>query len=507
MSRSSPASSNVTARLAENRLGMMTIIQFALGAAAPLTVVGGIVPTAYATTGIIGIPLAFLICGAFLTVWCVGYNAMSRRISNAGALYAYISQGLGKPVGVGAAYVAWLSYNMFQTSAYGLFGVTAKTVINPLIGYDFAWWAYAAVAWFLVGTMGLFRVDINGSILGVLMLAEIVVIIVFDLGDLAHPAGGVISVATLAPSTLLVSTVGAAMVVAITGFTGFENAAYYSEEAKNRKKTVPAATYLCIVVITVLYSGSSWAMSVATGPDHIVDAAGKSGGELVFTLAADNLGHSFSLIGHVLLMTSVFAAMVAFHNASARYAFALGREGVVPKLFGRVSARSCAPKWGSFAQTVVGAAVIAGYAITGGDPLVQLFFWLGATGGFGVLVLLTVTSAAVIGYFVRHNVETRWRALYAPAISLFALAAAVVGAYLTFTSLLGVDATSPLGWIFPASFVVIGGIGVVWALVLARTRPEVYARIGQGVSTTANARPDASDPLAIGDHELGGTSL
>ncbi len=63
-------------------------------------------PTGYAVTGIIGIPAAFVLLGSILLVFCVGYNAMSRRISNAGAFYAYIAQGVSRPAGVAAAWVA-----------------------------------------------------------------------------------------------------------------------------------------------------------------------------------------------------------------------------------------------------------------------------------------------------------------------------------------------------------------------------------------------------------------
>src|SRR4051794_28916751 len=110
MVRSSPAS-NVTRSLAKNKLGTFKITQLALGAAATLVVVGGIIPTAYATTGVTGVPLAFLIMGSFFAIFCVGYTAMSRKISNTGALYAYIAQGLGRIWGVGAAWNAWWSYN------------------------------------------------------------------------------------------------------------------------------------------------------------------------------------------------------------------------------------------------------------------------------------------------------------------------------------------------------------------------------------------------------------
>ena len=46
-------------------------------------------------------------------------------------------------------------------------------------------------------------------------------------------------------------------------------------------------------------------------------------------------------------------------------------------------------------------AVIAAYALAGAPPMQDLFFDLGTTGGLGIIVLLTATSAAVIVFFAR----------------------------------------------------------------------------------------------------------
>jgi amino acid transporter len=55
----------------------------------------------------------------------------------------------------------------------------------------------------------------------------------------------------------------------------------------------------------------------------------------------------------LLFISSVFAALLAFHNAVARYLYALGREGLVPERLGRTHAstsvpmsdRSASPSW------------------------------------------------------------------------------------------------------------------------------------------------------------------
>jgi amino acid transporter len=63
----------------------------------------GVVTTLYAVTGLSAIGAAFVAVALVLAVFAVGYVAMARHITNAGARYAYISRGLGRPAGVGAA--------------------------------------------------------------------------------------------------------------------------------------------------------------------------------------------------------------------------------------------------------------------------------------------------------------------------------------------------------------------------------------------------------------------
>src|ERR1700743_3491635 len=290
MDKNPHAASNVAAALAHDRLGTTRITQFALSAAATLTVVAGVFPTGFAPTGITGIPAAFVLLGIVLIVFCVGYNAMSRRISNAGAFYAYIAQGVSRPAGVAAAWIAMGCYNLLQVGLYGIFGALGAPLLNSWLHISLAWWAWALIAWAIVAVLGLAQVEFNGSVLGILMVAEVVVILIYCAAFVAHPAGGVVTGTTFLPSSLFVTGWGALLVIAMTGFVGFESAAFYSEEAKDSKRTVPTATYVCVGLIALLYCLSSWAMTVVVGPNQIVSTAGKQGGDLLFNLAAQTLG-------------------------------------------------------------------------------------------------------------------------------------------------------------------------------------------------------------------------
>src|SRR5215472_4995222 len=159
--------------LAKDRLGVFAVLFFVLAGVAPLTVAAGVIPTAYQTTGLTGIPAAFLAIAVILAIFAAGYVAMARHIQNAGAFYAFVSHGIGKVAGVAAALVALLAYSFLQVGLYGALGPAASAEAAAHLGIHAAWWVWALAAWAVVTVLGLLRVDIAGRILGVLLTAEI----------------------------------------------------------------------------------------------------------------------------------------------------------------------------------------------------------------------------------------------------------------------------------------------------------------------------------------------
>jgi amino acid transporter len=138
-------------------------------------------------------------------------------------------------------------------------------------------------------------------------------------------------------------------------------------------------------------------MAARNGDSHVVAAATQQGPGLLFGLGGSN---ALSQAAQWLFLTSLFAAALAFHNCVWRYMFALGRENVLPAALGRTGGNNI-PKAASLAQSATALAVIVVYAVAGWQPMTQLFFWLGTTGGFGVLILLALTAVAIIAFFAR----------------------------------------------------------------------------------------------------------
>src|SRR3954453_15980137 len=375
---------------------------------------------------------------------------------------------------------------MFQIASYGGFGAIASPLFKDWFGIDIKWWVLALICWALVAVLGIRDVAVNGKVLATLLIAEIALVVVFSFADLFssgfHPSS-----APADPGSLVGTGAGALLVMAITGFVGFEQSVVFSEESRDPRRTVPRATYIAIALIAVLYAFAAWTMISAAGPD-VVARAGNEGPDLFFNVASDRLGSTAPHLGHALFLTSLIAAMISFHNIIARYTFSLGREGVLPRAFGRTVPGTGAPKNGSLAQSAVALIVLVLYAVAGRDPLVQLFFWGGTSGGIGVLLLLTVTSFAVIGYFARHREgEDFWHRIGAPVIGSVLLVVVTYLAISNIAILFGVEPGSRPTWVVPLAFAVVVVAGICWALILRRTRPQVYAGIGLGARSATSA--------------------
>ena len=87
-------------KLQSKAVGLMGVLFLAVTGAAPMSAMLGNVPFA-AGYGIgTYAPAAFLLATIVLTVFSIGYAAMAARVSSVGGFYSFISQGLGREIGM-----------------------------------------------------------------------------------------------------------------------------------------------------------------------------------------------------------------------------------------------------------------------------------------------------------------------------------------------------------------------------------------------------------------------
>ncbi|HEV2442034.1 MAG TPA: APC family permease, partial [Steroidobacteraceae bacterium] len=384
---------------------MGAVTFFVVSAAGPLVAIAGGYPVGMMLGNGAGIPSALLCCMAILLVFTAGYTAMSRHVVTAGGFYAFAARGLGGVAGGAAALMAVLAYNTVQVGLYGMFGAALRALMQQYAGVDLPWYAYALLAVTLVAILGYRQVDLSAKILGFLVVGEYVAVLILDAAILRRGGAHGITLTSFTPAAAFSGSPAIAILFCFASFMGFEATTIYGEEARDPERTIPRATYLSVILIGAFYAFSLWSLVIGEGAGQLV-AHLKSLPDptrFLFEMSDLYVGHWLSATMSVLFVTSVFAGLLAFHNASARYFYALGREGVLPARLGRTHPRHSSPHVGSVVQTMIGATVVAIFAAAGADPILTLFSWMTNLGTLAVIALMALASAAVPAYFRREK--------------------------------------------------------------------------------------------------------
>ena len=464
-----------TTDLKRGALGTADIVFIVVSAAAPLMVMVGVAPYALLVGGI-GVPAAYLFAGATLTIFAVGFTTMSRYVTNAGAFYAYITHGLGKTAGIVSALLALFSYNVLEIGVFGLLGVSAHNTFQDLWGIDVPWpvWALGGVA--LVWFLGFRSIDFGAKILAVLLTAETGLLLLLAFAILFRGGANGIGLDSFHPGSMFTTGIGSVLPIAFAAFMGFESTVIYRSEAKEPKRTIPRATYLAVGILAVTYAFIVWSIVQAFGANAVGQIVAKDPVSLFFIAAQTYLGDWAVTLMHLLILTSIIASLLAFHNAITRYTRAIADEGMLPRRLGAIHPRTRSPYIAGIAQTVLAAVVVLGFALAGADPYTQLLIWVNTPGVLGILLLQVAAAVSVPIYFRRTaNSEGIWRTVVAPVV---AAAGMLVALYLTLTHLsLLTGASDAVNRVLAWSVVVVCLAGVAWAMWLRRRRANVYAAV------------------------------
>ncbi len=478
---SSGAVGAATGRLAGGRLRVWDIVFFVVSAAAPLTVIVSAAPTTFRLGGL-GAPGAMLVCGGVLILFAVGFTAMSRYVRNTGAFYAYVSQGLGKPFGIGTAFTTVFAYLALSISFYGFIGLFAHLTFANLFGVDLPWWVWSFVAAALIAMLGFRKVDVGAIVLAVLLTAEVAILLVLSLAVLFDGGPQPWTLAPFSPEHVLLAPGAAALFV--TGFgayIGFEGTAIYAEEAKEPSRTVPMATYISIAFLAIFYAFTYWVLVVAFGVDGLLELAASADFEsTVFIAGEQYLGGWASAVLQILIVTSFFACLLPFHNGSSRYLYSLSRERLLPEPLSRTHPKSKAPHVASAVISTIAAIAITVAALLGADPLLQLGIWSYGAGVAGLVFAQAVASISVIGFFARdRRGHSRFRVIVAPILGAAGLIGGFLLIALNFEYVTGLDPLANTLLILPTPLLFVAGI--VIGLVIKRRDPAKYAVLAEPI--------------------------
>lgn len=473
----SPVTTHASSEL-RGHLRTADLVFAALALAGPLAATTGYTTLLIAFGSGLGTPWTFLGVMAVLLLFALAYGAMTRNVDRPGAFYSYITAGLGRHVGLGSSFIILASYVTIGISLLAFAGLSMSEYVGRMGGPEIPWYVFSSLYWLLVGVLAYFRVDISARVLGLLLILEVVVVLVFDVVSLIGGGAG-LSLEPLNPAGFLDGNVGFAVVFGVALFTGFEATAIYREETINPRRTIPRAAVIVVLVIGLFYSFTAFAFITGLGPDQAVARATEDPTGVFFVLSAQYGGKILADIASVLLVTSIFAAMLAIQNVATRYVYSLAVDGILPRKIGVAHPRFGSPARASVTMSMVylGGSLIL---ILAGLTAVQIYSWFAGVASFTLIIAMVLVSLSAVAFYylgAGKREPASFSNRVAPILALIGLTVFAVLAQLNFSDIAGSSGALTTVMILAAYLTF--AVGVLLAEVIRRRNPKLFMKIGR----------------------------
>jgi amino acid transporter/nucleotide-binding universal stress UspA family protein len=382
------------------------------------------------TTGIAGPNVLFsiMIAGGICFLTASTYAQLGGLLQEAGGGYLWVKMAFSRRAGFTAGWISWFGHSvacafyiiLFAGGIEFLLHAVSPGTVLPIPKNFLA--VGVALVFVFINDRGTVLTARTEAIVTMIQLA------IFTLFGVAAIYVGTNAPYTPGPGDLFPDVTNwnilvAAGVLAIA-FEGYEVVAQSAEETKNPERTIPRATYISIAVVTAFYLLLVGSAFFAEGPAQVA-----SDGDRALIAA----GGRFIPVGGALLMigallAGALSALNATIFSASRVAFAMGRDGTLPKAFGAIHRRKRTPH---VAIRVSGVAII-------GTALFVPLNDIAAAAGIMFLLLFILVNAS----FLRlRQVDAKVRARFPSAKSNIVPIAAISGKVIILTAL---AAYSPL---------------------------------------------------------------
>jgi amino acid transporter len=477
--------------LKRGAIGLVGVVFMVVAFSAPITAMTGNLPVAVGFGNGLGAPGGFVIATVVLTVFSVGFVALARQITAAGAFYTFVSRGWSKIPGLAAGVMSMVSYMTMEAGLIGIFSAFANQAFSAQFGIDIPWVVYAAVCLVVIAVLSHFDISVAAKVLGVVLVCEIGMLTIGAVASLIHHPHGM-SFTSLSPVTALSTNgvaggvVGLGLLMAFWSWVGFESTAIYGEESKDPRRIVPRATMIAVIGIGVFYTFISWGVIVGNGPAKAVELASSSNPfDLLYAPTREFVGQWGVTAFEWLVLGGSFACALAIHNSAARYLFAFGRDGLLWHRLGGAHHRHASPWIASLTQSVFAAVLLIVCSVSGSDPYAVLFVLVAILATICLLTVQTMSSISTVMYFhvKKEHPETAnwWRTLVAPVVGGAGMLYVI---YLMATNLQAA-AGAASGTLFFKSIPYIVAVLFLGSMALAiywrSAKPQLYNRIGATV--------------------------
>lgn len=430
-------------------------------------------------------PLAFLIGLVVCVCVALVIGEYAKRLPSAGSFYTYLTRTFGPKTGFVTGVMLFGAYLLLFPFQLDFFGNYVSTLLASS-GVHISWVVFSAALIVLSTTLGVLGVkpSLRTGLIG--LGIELTILTVFSLVIIVRGGASGNTLEVFNPSRSLKGYGGllTAVVYTIFAFVGFESATTLGDEARNARRTIPRAVMLTTIIVGIFYVVVSYAVAIGYGTSS-AQVSALASAATPFNTLADHYGNGvLSVFVNLAVISSFTALNIVTVIAVSRIFWKMGRDRLLPAVFGRVNRRQ-SPHVACL--TAGGLALVA--SIGFGEKYTPLAFasWLSYFATLFFIAAYLLISAGLMRFVWRdYRSEFSWiRHGALPVISIAAMVWVLYGNVHPYPP-------SPLRWFIYATVgVIIVSIGVAY-LIDAR-RPDAMLRAGQ---LLADAELDEESALA-----------
>lgn len=404
-------------RIGELRHGILGVVDSFAQSVALLSLALGVAFASSAAAGETGIaaPFAYLIAGVGSLCLASVIIRFTRRMASAGGLYTYISRGLNPSAGFlggwlyGGGFAVGISFVLVIGSFFLSTAFTAHTSLH------WGWYPWFFIMLAALAAIALLDVKLSSRIQLVLAAVGVAAILLLSIVIAAKGGDHGFNFTPLDPAKATsTSDLFLAVVLTFTGFIGFEAAAAFGEEAADPLRAIPKAILTAVVVAVVYYVFVTWMMGIGFAD------AGKWAKDpaALDTLATRYVGNWLAVIIDFSVAASAFVAALAGTNLTSRTAYAMGREGGLPRTFAWTHPRFKTP-WVGIIFSLVVTLLLGVFFAHHYDPITY-FIWMATCATIGILITYILIAVAGISFFAKDR--TGWNPLWDLVVPVGAIA-------------------------------------------------------------------------------------
>jgi len=311
-----------------------------------------VLPAAVAGTVGAAAPVAYVVCAVAMALIVACFASAGSRVSLSGGTYAYAEIAFGPYIGFMVAMILWFGSAVMASAFVVNVFVEALGQIVPALAGTVAKDAIILVVYAVLAVVNIRGVKIGSRVVQTVTVAKMLpLLILVAFGFFAiHGAN------LTWPGMPSASNLARTSTVLIFAFLGVESALTPSGEVKDPARTVPRAIFTALALTTILYiaiqvvsQGIIGAELATNTKAPLAEAAGR---------ALGSAGKSLVLIGAAI---STLGYVAGDMLCSPRGIYALGRDGLIPPIIGRVNTRFSTPD----VAIVIHAVLCTVFAISG----------------------------------------------------------------------------------------------------------------------------------------------